>query len=68
MIRRTITFTVVVDGEDGKEDNDKFHQLIYITGRWLYETIDWMRDDLELIIEDKQVFNPDEKRSAEELF
>ena len=66
MIRRTITFTVIVDGENGKEDRNKLHQLSYITGRWLYETLDWMREDLELIVDDKEVFDPDARHDLKE--
>jgi hypothetical protein len=67
MIRRTITFTVGYDETDDPT-GDKEHHFHHIIGRWLYESIDWMRDDMELIVEDKQVFDPDDKRDPKDLF
>lgn len=67
MIRRTITFTVGYDETDDPYE-EKADALAYITGRWLYESITHWREELGLVVENKNVFDPDEKRGPKDLF
>jgi hypothetical protein len=69
IIRRTITFTVVVHGEDGKEDDDQLQflsQLIHTDMKYfLWEHVG---ENYGLNVVDFKVIDPDVKENVNGTF